>query len=481
MMNNTSHNGLYPENRWLLLASVALCPFLSQLNIGFMSVALPDMATQFGVSTSTVTWAAIVFPIVISGVVIFFGKLGDEAGHNRILKYGLAVFTAGTLLCGLARSFTMLVVCRVVQAVGAGAIMGNEHGAITKLFPPNELGRAFGYNSSAVALGTLCGSLFGGWIISVFKWRTLFFCQLPLCALLLAFQIAALKNEPKPGRFKLDWRGAVLLFAAVAGIFTALQQLQSFGIGHPLIISCLAVGGACLVLFVLWERRAENPILPPGMFADKWLRRSLICLMVLNYMVYTVNLVMPFYFRRVMQYGAFISGALLALPHLINAVVAPISGVVSQRIGRSTTAAVGLMFTLAGMIIASFSGTAAVFVAVLGITAYSAGNGLFQSPSNAIVMSSVRREYLGIASSLNAFARNLGNSIGMVVTNMVLYGAMSRAYGSEVSSYIEGRPEIFMYGMRRVFWAAAAVAFAGFVLALLRTRAENKGELTIQR
>ena len=144
---------------------VSMSIFMSTLDGSIVNVALPKMAKALNVTTSSIQLVAISYLIAITGTVLIFGRLGDMLGKAKMFKFGLGLFTFGSLLCGITSSFPIFIIARIVQAIGAAGTMANNQGIITEVFPQNERGKALGFSGTSIALGSLVGPGLGGFIV----------------------------------------------------------------------------------------------------------------------------------------------------------------------------------------------------------------------------------------------------------------------------------------------------------------------------
>ena len=151
--------------KWTIFIIIISATFMSTLDGSIVNVALPKMAEALGVTTSKIQWVVTSYLVVISAVILIFGRLGDMFGKTTVFKIGLSLFTLGSFLCGITSSFNILILARVVQAIGAAGTMANNQGIVTEIFPANERGKALGLIGTAVALGSLVGPGLGGFIV----------------------------------------------------------------------------------------------------------------------------------------------------------------------------------------------------------------------------------------------------------------------------------------------------------------------------
>lgn len=176
---NTAQNELY-KKRWIILITVLSATLMATLDGSIVNVALPNMTLKLHVSGASIQWVVTSFLITVAATILIFGRLGDIIGKTKVFKFGVILFTLGSLLCGFTSSLVVLVVARVIQAIGAAATMATNQGIITQTFPPNERGRALGLLGTFVALGAMIGPPLGGLIISLASWEYIFLINIPI-------------------------------------------------------------------------------------------------------------------------------------------------------------------------------------------------------------------------------------------------------------------------------------------------------------
>jgi len=191
-LNNVDNN--VNKSRWLILFTVVSMTFMCCLDSSIVNVALPVMKDKLSVTMASIEWVVTSYLIVISATILIFGRLGDMKGKTYIFRFGIILFTFGSLMCGLSSSLGLLVFSRVVQAIGAAGTMSTSQGIITQVFPSNERGRALGISGSFVALGIMVGPPLGGLIVSAFSWKYIFLINVPIG--IITF-IMSTRNFPK--------------------------------------------------------------------------------------------------------------------------------------------------------------------------------------------------------------------------------------------------------------------------------------------
>lgn len=458
------------KNRWLILFTVVMLTFMACLDSSIVNVALPVLSDKLSVSMASIEWVVTSYLIVISATILIFGRLGDMKGKTTVFKWGLALFTLGSLLCGLSNSLLFLVIARVIQAIGAAGTMSTSQGIITHVFPGNERGRALGISGMFVALGTMIGPPLGGFIVNSFSWQYIFLINVPvgIITYILGMKILPRATTNKAGE-KLDSKGSVLFSLAIVLLFGSLTQGQELGYNKPIIIIGFIFSVLCMISFILLETRVEAPLLQLNIFKNRLFSISVFCAFISFTTISCSNIIQPFYLQDVLKLSPATTGLFMVVYPIILSVVSPVSGYLSDKIGSELLTFLGLLTNIIGLLLMSTLNehsnlwTIGMFVAILSV-----GNGLFQSPNTSLVMSTVPKNKLGIAGSINALVRNLGLVFGVSLATTLLYNRMSHKIGHHVVNYVQGRDDVFIYGMRYVYITAASICIVGALLTAFR-------------
>ena len=459
----------YEKNKWPILLIVVMSTFMATLDSSIVNVALPQMARVLDVDTSQIQLVVTSYLIVIVGIILIFGKLGDMLGKTKIFTFGIALFTLGSLLCGITNAFPILIGARIVQGIGAAATMANNQGIITQVFPVSERGKALGFTGTAVALGALVGPGLGGIIVGASSWEYIFLINVPVGIVVLFFAIKLLPKSNKKATGRLDVLGAALFMLSIVPLFVALGQVQSLGFSHPLILTSFIVAIVSFIAFILVERKRENPLIELDIFKNKLFSLSVFCAFITFVGLFCNSIIQPFYLQDVMAYSPEQAGLMMMIFPLILSVLAPVSGHVSDKIGSEMLTFIGLLLISLGLFLMStLTEQSTLTTMVVFIVVISVGMGLFQSPNNSMIMSTVGRHQLGIAGSINALVRNMGMVGGIALATTLLYGSMSSELGYRVTDYVAGQNGAFINGMRIVYIIAAVICLFGAVLTLLR-------------
>ena len=280
--------------KWTIFIIIISATFMSTLDGSIVNVALPNMAKALGVTTSQIQYVVTSYLIVISGVILIFGRLGDMFGKTKMFKVGLILFTLGSLLCGITRSFPVLILARVVQAVGAAGTMANNQGIITEIFPKNERGKALGLVGTAVALGSLVGPGLGGFIVGATSWEYIFLINVPIGIVALFYAFKLLPKSNKKSDEKIDIIGAVLFIVTIVPLFVSLNEGINLGFTSPLIIGGFIVAIISFIAFIIAERKLEAPLMQLQIFQNKLFSLSIFCGFVSFVAIFCHNIILPF-------------------------------------------------------------------------------------------------------------------------------------------------------------------------------------------
>ena len=457
------------KNRMLILVNVALLAFMATLDGSIVNVALPTMSAELLVSNEAIAWVVTAYLLAIVGSILIFGRLGDIIGKINVFLLGVGVFTAGSLMCGLSPSFPVLLAARVLQAVGASASMATNQGIITEIFPKNERGKALGISATSVALGSMAGPPLGGLIINYFHWKYIFLINVPIGVAVFLAGLKILPREKSFDKEPFDIKGGLLFAVCAASLFLSLSLGKNLGFGSMPILLGFALFAVTFVLFLLLETKAKVPLLRLSIFHNRLFSLSVFCSFLSFVAMNGPVIILPFYLQNTMGYTPAVTGLFMMVSPIVLAAVSPASGTLSDKIGSELLTFVGLTVAGSGLVLASFlTESSSVWQLVLCIVIMSLGNGLFQSPNNSLTMSNAPPNMLGIAGSVNALLRNTGLISGVTAAVLILYGRMSSMLGTNVSDYVTGRDDVFIYGMRGAFLFAAGVCFTGALLTALR-------------
>lgn len=455
-----------PKRHTAALVVILAMTFMEILDGTIVNVALPSMQQELGVDMASIQWVASIYSIVTCAALLVFGRLGDMYGKVRIFQVGVALFTLGSALCAMSGTFEMLVFSRAVQSLGGAASLANNQGIITETFPSNR-GRALGLVATFTALGAMCGPTLGGLIVSTLPWEFIFIINIPIGIISLLAGIKVLENRPPKRRPAFDALGTVLLVPSILAIFFAITLMER-GV-TPLTVGMLVGGAGLLVAFVVVENHAKSPLVTLGVFRDVRFCIDLVNMALVFLAMAAYTFIFPYYLQEARGIGAGVAGLIMACYPLVNSIVGPVSGAVSDKVGCEKPTLVGQTIYTCGLAACSFLALGTpIPLLICCIMFTSLGSAIFQAPNNSMVMGHAPEGALGFVGSLGNLMRYLGQSLGITVGSALLYGGMSDSIGYPVTSYVEGRPDVFMDGMHAAFLVLAFIVGASVVLALVR-------------
>ncbi len=453
-----------PKYRWYVLATVAIGTFMATLDSSIVNVALPTISGQFNSNLSTLQWVVTAYLLTITSLLPVFGRLADLVGRKKIFALGFLVFILGSALCGLAQNIWFLVETRVFQAVGAAMLMSNSAAIITSIFPPKERGKALGLTGTVVALGSLTGPALGGILIGLAGWRSIFYINVPIGLIGFAAVLLILPMDvPSKDKESFDFLGASTFTFGMIFVLLGITNGEDWGWSSLPVLLSLMLGTASLVLFVLTERKVKHPMIDLSLFRNRPFLIGNLSGGFSFVAMFANTMILPFYLQGVLNYKPTQVGMILMIFPIVMAVVAPISGHASDKFGPMVLTTSGLVITGLGLFyFSTLSATVSFYQILPGSMLMGLGAGMFQSPNNSSVMSSVAPQKLGIAGGINSLVRNLG-----MVTGIAWSVALFEAMGG-VSMPKPGQIDAFMSAYQTVMLVAMVIAFTAAVISFNR-------------
>jgi EmrB/QacA subfamily drug resistance transporter len=446
------------RRKWLVLFAIGIGSFMGALDGSVVNTILPIMRDDFGASVAGIEWVVTVYLLVVSGLLLTFGRLGDLHGHRRVYVSGFALFIIGSGLCGLSPSAGALVGFRALQALGSAMLAANAPAILTGNFPAIERGRALGLQATMTYLGLTVGPSLGGWLTGAFGWRSVFYINVPVGALALWLSLRFIPSDhPAERSAPFDATGAALFILGLVALLLGLNQGHAWGWSSVPTLASLALAALALAAFVRLERRQSHPMLDLRLFKEPVFTLSTASAVV-NYIgLFHITFLMPFYLIQGRGFTPQQAGLLLTAQPLVMALVAPLSGALSDRVGTRLPSTIGMVILTGGLLLFSRvapdtpPGAVVALLAVAGL-----GTGVFISPNNSALMGSAPAGRQGIAAAVLATARSLGMVLGIGIAGAILTTMLARDPGAN--------PGAGMYEALRLAFQVAAVITAAGVL-----------------
>jgi EmrB/QacA subfamily drug resistance transporter len=450
------------SRKWWVLVGIGIGTFMTALDSSVVNMILPVVNTDFGSSVATIEWVVIVYLLVVSGLLLTFGRLGDLYGHRRIFLGGFLIFVLSSMACGMAQQEGWLIAFRGIQAIGAAMLAANSPAILTKSFPPEQRGQALGLQATMTYLGLTVGPSLGGWLTTQLSWRAVFYINVPVggLALLLGYLFVP-RDEGHGEAEQFDLRGAGLFMAGLTMLLLALNQGGTWGWGSLLVIGPLLVGLFLLAIFVWLELGIPAPMLDLTLFRVR-LFSAATAAAVMNYMcLFSITLLMPFYLIQGRTLSPAQAGVVLSAEPLVMAIVAPLSGSFSDRIGTRIPGTLGMGILSLGLwLLSRLQETTPLNQVALILAVCGLGIGLFTSPNNSALMGSAPRNRQGIAAGILATARSVGMVIG--------FGLAGAIFTTVLAGHAAVANPWLFAGVRAGFLGATLVGILGTLVTAMR-------------
>lgn len=452
---------LPPRAKWWVLVTVGIGTFMSALDGSVVNTLLPVLGRELGTTIAGIEWVTTIYLLVISALLLSVGRAGDLFGHKRLYLAGFVLFVLGSALCGLAGSVRALVALRAVQALGAAMLMATGPAILTRSFPASQRGRALGAQGTFTYLGLTAGPSLGGWLAAAFGWRSVFYINVPVGLVAIGLAIRSVIDDHVRRRDEgFDLVGASVFTAGLVTLLIALNQGHAWGWSSLAVVGLLATSVVLLLAFVRVELRRASPMLDLSLFRSRVFSAAVVSA-VLNYAcVYSVLFVLPFLLIQGRGLGTERAGLVLTAQPIVMAVVAPVSGALSDRIGARGPATVGmLLLTLGLVMLALLSPRGGLALIAVSLAVVGLGVGTFVAPNNSALMGAAPRNRQGIAAGVLATARNVGMVLGVGFAGAVFTTVVAHA-GSPAAGLAAG--------VRASLLAAAGVALLGAITSAAR-------------
>jgi EmrB/QacA subfamily drug resistance transporter len=463
-----------PNYKWLALSVTTLGAAMAAIDSSIVALGLPTMMTDLHSDLVTMVWVLMSYILMSTIFLLLFGRLADMFGRVRMYNLGFAVFTVGSLLCALAGSGVQLVAFRVLQGLGGAMIMANGLAIITEAFPANERGRAMGINSVTWAIGGILGPVAGGLILAAFSWRWIFLVNVPIGVLGTAWGYVALHelSEPRRGE-RLDVPGLLLFSGGVACLLFALSQSVEWGWFSPPTLGLFGVFVVLEGLFLWSWRSPQGHFIDPTLFRSRVFTLGTVAATLQSLSMFAVNFLVLFYLQAVTGATA-LAAALMILPlPVVQSIVGPIGGAVSDRFGSRAPATAGLLLQAAGcVLLAQLSPGSSYALLLAGLLVLGVGGGLFWAPNTSGVMSAAPVRRLGVAGATLATFRQTGMVTSFALALAVAAGAVPRDQVSSIflgTSVQLGGPVMsaFTVGMTHALVVSALIVLAAGAMTFL--------------
>jgi len=427
----TSYAHLDARQRFATVAGLMLTLLLAAMDQTIVGTAMPRVVANLD-GFDRYPWVTTAYLLSSTISVPVFAKLSDLYGRKWLYLTGLVVFVVSSWLCGAAGTIPIpldgmnqLIAFRGLQGIGGGAVMGLTFTIIGDLFAPAERGRYQGMFGAMFGLASIVGPLAGGWITDHLSWRWAFYVNAPLGILAAVVLYRTFPFVPPHASSKrIDWAGLVTLVGWIVPLLLALSRVTTLGWSNPGVQSLLALAVVSLVAFIVIERRAQEPLMPPSLFGIRSIALASGGVFVLGMSMFGMFVYMPLYMQGVLGMSAASSG-MLFVPMIFAMIFASMgSGQIVSRTGRYKALAVGgaVMATLGMALVARVGPTGNATLMLWCLVVAGVGFGVAQPVYALVVQNAAPRAQLGAATATSQFFRSIGSTIGVAFFGTLLLG-----------------------------------------------------------
>jgi EmrB/QacA subfamily drug resistance transporter len=419
------------QYKWLVLSNTTVATLMAAIDTNIVLISLPTIGRQLpGASATTLLWILLGYSLLTAVVLLNFGRLSDLFGRVRLYVLGFAVFTVGSLLCGVSGNGLELVLFRLVQAVGAGFLFSNSAAIITDAFPPNERGRALGINQIAIVVGAVAGLVLGGIITSTIGWRWIFWVNVPIGLVATLRARADLHEIARPEEHpQIDWIGNIAFALGLTLVLLGVTLGALGDLSGSAAIATLAAGLVLLIAFVWIESWVASPMLDLRLFRNRVFASSTTATLLNALARGAFTFVLVFYLQGPPRYlDPFTAGLFLIPVSASLATFGPVSGWLSDRYGSRWFPIAGVVVSAAGFLwLATIGPSDSLAQLTPPLVVVGAGMGLFAAPNRATMMTAVPPGRRGVASGVGTTFLNTGATVSLGLTLVIMSAVVPRS------------------------------------------------------
>ena len=445
-----------------MLAVAAASTLLGTSDFSIVAIAMPSLVAELDAPTSTVVWIALSYQLVVLGLAMTMGRLGDLYGRRVVFGSGAFIYATALALSAVAPGVEALVALRAVQGLGSAMMISLSVGLVTTAFPPNERGKALGMLASVAGLGLMAGPALGGILLDTLGWRSIFWARAPLGYAAFVLAMAALTSERAESERRNDFAGAALLFLALALMAVGLNRGSASGWTSPVILLALGGSVAAAALFTLHSLRTASPVVDLRMFRNASLSFASGLMLVTGASMMAVTFVLPFYLLESLDLTPIGAGLMMLFTPAIFLLLPTLAGRLSDRIGPKAPTTMGLAASTTALLLFAGVGPETPLPQVAGLLALAGvGGAFFQAPNQTVIMRAAPPGRMGTVSALIPTLRYVGIIVGVALAEALFTSGLG-------AGGVEGATPADVAGAARTpflaFGAAMAVATCASLL-----------------
>lgn len=408
-----------------VLLTISSASFLSPFMISAINIALPAIQKAFQVDAVTLSWIVTSYILATAVFLVPAGKLADIYGRKKLFILGIIIFALASLFCAFAPSIEWFILIRIFQGLGGSIMMTTGVAILTSVFPVQQRGKVLGLNVSMVYIGLAAGPTIGGLLTSGIGWKSIFFLAAPIAAVTVILALLCLKGEWADARGeKLDLPGSIIYAVAIVAItygFTLLPESRG--------VIYLLLGILAMVAFVKRQLRISYPVFEMRLFKNNRVFTFSNIAAFINYAATSgVIFLMSLYLQYIKGMSPHAAGLMLIVQPIVQTLLSPYAGKLSDQKEPGIIASMGMASTALGLFLLIFiQQTSSLYYIIAALVILGVGVSLFGSPNTNAIMSSVPRQYYGIASGAVSTMRLLGQNFSMALTTLMITLVVGKA------------------------------------------------------
>jgi EmrB/QacA subfamily drug resistance transporter len=451
--------------RRLILFAIIITSFINPFLGAAINVALPAISGEFSMGAIGISWVPMAFLLSSAVFLVPLGKLADIKGRKRIFFVGNIIIALSSILCALSPSGDMLILFRAIQGIGSAMVFGTGIAIITSVYPPTERGKAIGFTVTSVYIGLSLAPFLGGILTQYLGWRAIFYLTIPFEMIVIWVIWRYVKEEWADAKGeKFDLSGSLIYLLSMSAFMFGFSRLPDLSA-----IFLTSAGFLGLIIFSIVEMRVKSPIFNIRLFASNRLFAFSNLAALINYATtFGITFLLSLYLQYIKGLSPRDAGMVLITQPVLMAIVASISGRLSDKYDPRILASAGMGVLVAGLLMLTFlSGETSLSRLVVILAVVGFGFGLFSSPNTNAIMSSVNRTYLGVASATVSTMRLTGQMMSMGIATLILQIYIGNQQISAANA------EGFLNSMKTTFAVFVVLCIVGLFSSLARGKSNR--------
>ncbi|NOY65277.1 MAG: DHA2 family efflux MFS transporter permease subunit [Nitrospirae bacterium] len=411
-------------NKWLVAITVMLPTLIEIIDTSVVNVSLDHIRGSLSAGIDEATWAITAYLVSNAIIIPITGWLSRLFGRKNYLLASIGMFTASSLLCGSAWSLRSLIIFRIIQGIGGGALQPLSQSILLEVFPPSQHGMAMALFGIGIMFGPIIGPLLGGWITDNWSWRWIFYINVPIGVVSILLTLLIIKDPPymKRIKMKIDYWGLIFLSVGLGSLQFVLDKGERAGwFSSPVIVAFSIISAVGLILFIIQEAFSDHPIIHLNLFRDRTFTMGNILMFFAFFNLFGSIVLLPIYLQTLMGYTSFLAGLVLGPGGVATMIALPIAGRLVNRYNPKGILIVGIIISaLSTYMMSLFNLQIDFWTTVWPRVVLGIGMGFLFIPLTTLTLSHIPKEKMTEATAMYNLLRNIGGSVGVAFVTTIL-------------------------------------------------------------